>query len=158
VLEVLPGTYALTVEGLENDDYLNGVEFQGKNTSSSLIEFLPDAESLSLKLNISNDGGRVAGVVLDGDRPRAGAAVVLAPVEDSGTQGHSTRFTVTDLQGEFEIRGVAPGRYVAVAFDDPQWERLRDPVFLKSLAAEGTAFTVESGSRQDLRLLRLPKQ
>jgi len=95
---------------------------------------------------------------MDANQPRAGAIVVLAPVEDSGTLEQSARFTVTNLQGEFEIRGVALGQYVTIAFDDSQWERLRDPAFVKSLAADGTAFTVTSGSRHDLRLIRIPKR
>jgi len=157
MLEVLPGTYALTVEGLQHDDYLAEAEFQGKPVSPSLIEFLPDAESLSLKLSIKKDGGSVGGVVMDANPPQAGAIVVLAPAEDSGALGQSMRFTVTNPQGEFEIRGIVPGQYVAVAFDDSQWERLRDPAFVKSLAADGAAFTVTSGNRHNLSLIRIPK-
>ena len=157
MLEVLPGTYALTVEGLQHDDYLAEAEFQGKPVSPSLIEFLPDAESLSLKLSIKKDGGSVGGVVMDANQPQAGAIVVLAPAEDSGALGQSMRFTVTNPQGEFEIRGIVPGQYVAVAFDDSQWERLRDPAFVKSLAADGAAFTVTSGNRHNLSLIRIPK-
>jgi len=157
MLEVLPGTYALTVEGLQHDDYLAEAEFQGIPISPSFIEFLPDAESLSLKLSIKKDGGSVGGVVMDANQPQAGAIVVLAPAEDSGALGQSTRFTVTNPQGEFEIRGVAPGQYIAVTLDDSQWERLRDPAFVKSLAADGAAFTVTSGTRHDVRLIPIFK-
>jgi hypothetical protein len=95
---------------------------------------------------VSDDRGRVA---LD--------ATVIAFADDPGKWGPHSRFIESarpDQQGRFTIRGLPPGRYVAIAVGYLEPGEERDPDVLAAWRHGGTAFTLSEGETHtlDLRL------
>ena len=95
---------------------------------------------------VSDDRG---GVALD--------ATVIAFADDPEKWGPHSRFIEIgrpDQQGRFTIRGLPPGRYLAIAVGYLEPGEERDPDLLESWRQGGTTFTLLEGEthRLDLRL------
>jgi hypothetical protein len=57
----------------------------------------------------------------------------------------------TDAAGHFSLRGLNPGKYTVVAFEDLQ-EDFRQPDFLQSHKFHGDAVQLDEGSRRNVVL------
>src|SRR6202521_2007656 len=122
----------------------------------------------TLDLLVSTKGGTVEGAVVDaavekavdkeGDKvhPVANATVVAVPEEKYRKLPDRFEIESTDQHGRFTIRGIAPGSYTLYAWQDLEDGVYRDPDFLKSQEANGTAVRVEEGSHQQIELKVLP--
>ncbi len=118
----------------------------------------------TLDLLVSTKGGTVEGAVVDaavekavdkeGDKvhPVANATVVAVPEEKYRKLPDRFEIESTDQHGRFTIRGIAPGSYALYAWQDLEDGVYRDPDFLKSQEANGTAVRVEEGSHQQIEL------
>ena len=118
----------------------------------------------TLDLLVSTKGGTVEGAVVDaavekavdkeGDKvhPVANATVVAVPEEKYRKLPDRFEIESTDQHGRFTIRGIAPGSYTLYAWQDLEDGVYRDPDFLKSQEANGTAVRVEEGSHQQIEL------
>ena len=108
---------------------------------------------------VSSKGGTVEGAVVDetdekdvdNDHPVANATVVAVPEEKYRKLPDRFGIGSTDQHGRFTIRGLAPGSYTLYAWQDLEEGVCRDPGFLKSQEANGTALKVEEGSRSEGR-------
>src|ERR1700674_1653277 len=118
----------------------------------------------TLDLLVSTKGATVEGAVVDaavekavdkeGDKvhPVANATVVAVPEEKYRKLPDRFEIESTDNHGRFTIRGIAPGSYTLYAWQDLEDGVYRDPDFLKSQEANGTAVKVEEGSHQQVEL------
>ena len=160
VLEgVLPGAYTIGVDGADNDAYLAAVSLQGEEVSSSTVALTADVESLKLTLRLKQ-GGSIRGVVIDETRTaQANVNVMLVPDIEHRSRLDLLRFAITNNQGEFQIHGIAPGNYRALAVQEIQGEgeAFRDPALLERLSAGGTPVTISSGARLNLGLIQILK-
>jgi hypothetical protein len=158
---VTPGNYIVQVYGGDGQGFfLKSVELGGRNIESGFTASGP----ATLELLVSTKGGTVEGSVVeaavekdvekDGDRvqPVPNATVVIVPEEKF--RKFPDRFGIgsTDQHGRFTIRGVAPGGYTLYAWQDLEEGVYRDPDFLKSQEASGTAVRVQEGSHQQIEL------
>src|SRR5207245_3895364 len=87
---------------------------------------------------------------LNNDHPVANATVVAVPEEKYRKLPDRFGTVSTDQHGRFTIRGLAPGSYTLYAWQDLEDGVYRDPDFLKSQEANGTAVKVED--RKSTRL------
>jgi hypothetical protein len=135
--DVVPGIYQLRPWRIPRDGYVRGARLNGVPTS-------PDAIAVNgpgqLEVEIAFDGGVIAGIVESAEAtPLQGAAVQL------WSASQIRHFAVSDQDGRFEIRGVAPGDLVAIA--------ARSPLELRPERREsGTAVTVGPNGRTTVRL------
>src|ERR1700674_4621394 len=79
-----------------------------------------------------------------GPTPRGG------PCPKKNTE--SFRTESNHQHGRFTIRGIDPGSYTLYVWQDLEDGVYRDPDFLKSQEANGTAVKVEEGSHQQVEL------
>jgi hypothetical protein len=93
---------------------------------------------------------------VDDAHPVANATVVAVPEEKYRKLPDRFRNGTTDQHGRFTIRGLAPGSYTFYAWQDLEDSVWRDPDFLKSQEANGTAVKVEEGSHQKVELKLSP--
>jgi hypothetical protein len=141
--------------GTLNDWQMKRVLREGIDVTDTPLDFATDVDGLEIELTerlttvsggVSDDRG---GVALD--------ATVIVFVDDPGKWGPHSRFIESarlDQQGRFTIRGLPPGRYVAIAVGYLEPGEERDPDLLEAWRQGGTPFTLSEGETHalDLRL------
>jgi hypothetical protein len=89
-----------------------------------------------LDLEISGAGGSIEGSVIDEqDRPIAGAGVALI-LEGVGSPPSRSKFTVTDEEGRFRMRGIAPGDYRVYGSPEPDVLTLQGSLYAPEIEAQ----------------------
>jgi protocatechuate 3,4-dioxygenase beta subunit len=141
--------------GTLSDWQMKRVRREGVDVTDTPLDFATDVDGLEIELTqqlttvsggVSDDRGRVA---LD--------ATVIAFADDPGKWGPHSRFIGSarpDQQGRFTIRGLPPGRYIAIAVGYLEPGEERDPDVLEAWRQGGTPFTLSEGETHalDLRL------
>jgi hypothetical protein len=142
--------------GTLSDWQMKRVLREGVDVTDTPLDFDTDVDGLEIELTqrlttvsggVSDDDG--GGVALD--------ATVIAFADDPGKWGPHSRFIESarpDQQGRFTIRGLPPGRYLAIAVGYLEPGKERDPDLLEAWRRGGTSFTLSEGETYalDLRL------
>jgi len=108
-----------------------------------------------VQIVVTNKVTTLSGRLVDGKgAPIAEATVVVfASDADRWQQGaRAVRATRPDQQGEWRIRSLPPGEYLAVAVDYVEDGRWNDPEYLESLRRNGEKLTLTEGSAQAVAL------
>jgi hypothetical protein len=141
--------------GTMSDWQMKRVRREGVDVTDTPLDFATDVDGLEIELTqrlatvsggVSDDRG---GVALD--------ATVIVFADDPAKWGPHSRFIESarpDQQGRFTIRGLPPGRYVAIAVGYLQPGEERDQDLLEGWRQRGTPFTLSEGETHalDLRL------
>jgi hypothetical protein len=144
--------YDLFVTNLPNDFYLSAVRVNGVDTMALGIDGNAASASHAFEVVLDSRGGRVSGRVLGSDDSLwSRASVALIPDPPVG-RVQSYREAAADENGLFLIRGVAPGKYILVAWlDDPPCDYY-DPEGLARCRAMGTSVAVQEAGEQNVEL------
>jgi hypothetical protein len=139
--------------GTLSDWQMKRVRREGVDVTDTALDFVTDVDGLEIELTqrvttvsggVSDDRG---GVALD--------ATVIAFADDPGKWGPHSRFIESarpDQRGRFTIRGLPPGRYLAIAVGYLEPGEERDPDVLEAWRQGGTPFTLSEGETQALDL------
>ena len=139
--------------GTLSDWQMKRVRREGVDVTDTPLDFATDVDELEIELTqqvtivsggVSDDRG---GVVLD--------ATVIAFADDPGKWGPHSRFVESarpDQQGRFTIRGLPPGKYVAIAVGYLEPGQERDPDVLEGWRQRGTLFMLSEGETHPLDL------
>ncbi|MGB9237520.1 MAG: carboxypeptidase-like regulatory domain-containing protein [Terriglobales bacterium] len=157
---VNPGNYIVQVYGSDpqSNYYLKSVTVGGLDVATGFTASGPTW----LEALVSSKGGIVEGTVVEKEKdvddahPAANATVVAVPEEKYRKIPNRFASGTSDQHGRFSIRGLAPGSYTLYAWLDLEDSVWRDPDFLKSQEANGTAVKVEEGSDQKVELKLSP--
>jgi len=163
---VTSGNYIVQVYGGDGQGFfLKSVKLGGRAIETGFTASGP----ATLDLVVSTKGGTIEGAVLlrekekdadtdrvNNDHPVANATVVAVPEEKYRRLPDRFGIGSTDQHGHFTIRGLAPGSYTLYAWQDLEEGVYRDPDFLKSQEANGTAVKVQEGSHQMIELKLTP--
>jgi len=129
------------------------VRREGIDITDTPLDFSNDIDELEIELTqrvtvvsgaVSNDRN---GVALD--------ATVIVFADDEGKWGPRSRSIESarlDQQGKFTIRGLPPGKYVAIAVGYLEPGEERDPELLQEWRPRGTSFTLLEGETHALDL------
>jgi hypothetical protein len=160
---VNPGNYIVQVYGGNGlGFFVKSVTLGGRDIATGFTASGP----ASLDLVVSIRGVTVEGLVIqkekdvDNDHPAVNAMVVAVPEEKYRKLPDRFATGSSDQHGRFIMRGLAPGSYTLYAWQDLEDGIWRDPDFLKSQEANGTAVEVEEGSDQkvELKLSPVPEE
>jgi hypothetical protein len=134
------------------DFYLAAVRVNGIDVMGAGLDGSSATSDKPFELVLDSRGGRVAGVVTGPDgNAWSGASMALIPDPPQGRL-QAYRETGADEFGRFMFRGVAPGKYIAIAWlDDPPCDYY-DPESLDSCRAAGTVVIVSAASEENLLL------
>ncbi len=134
--------YNLRAVDLPGDAWLKSVSVSGQDTS--LNDVVISAGSSEIEFVIDTNGGHVDGAALTShNEPVRDCLIMLIPDVET-IDPVAIRYTRSDIQGRFTVRGVPPGNYRLLAWEEANPdELLADPVALKSWAAQGDALKVE---------------
>ena len=155
---LIEGEYRISVEQLPQDYYVKSISFGSIDLLKETLKITgPTADELWVTLAL---GTSIAGAVVDeNQKPAANVRMYLVP---QNSPGSLLRSVLTDQDGNFAFRGVAPGTYSAFAVAsffgiEPDEELLRD------YEARGTVIAVSDDPREPhspytVKLLPYPDQ
>lgn len=148
-----PLSYRLRVK-CPAGSYVKSVKLGDAVLSTPLIDIAGAPGAMTITL--ATDGGRVAGVVLDSTGGAVdGASVVLAPDGPLREWADLARTAISDKDGKFELRDIAPGAYALFAWEDAEPGAGLDPEFRRPFLQQATRLDVAAESRQSLHVTAL---
>lgn len=156
IWNVAEGAYRLQVQDLPENFYLKAARLAGHDALGSDLNVSRKQPPGLLDVELSASGGRINGRVLKEEKPFSGARVVLVPEERRQKQEQLYKSTSTDQNGQFLIRGIAPGDYALFAWETIEEGAYEDPDFLRAFKNQGKAIVVEEGSRLSSQLELIP--
>jgi len=147
-LDVLPGAHEIRANVMMGNYYADSILLGSTDITRQKVEFTPASPPVKIILKPT---GTVRGSIEDA----AAGTVVLFPQSFTGT-GYSTQLGV---EKTFDLAGIPPGEYYAVALDRFDVRTMSDALRLRSLVPRATSVRVEQGSTASvqLRVNRLPE-
>jgi Carboxypeptidase regulatory-like domain len=152
-LHGLRGRGFLRAGTLTDDWQLKRVRREGVDVTDTPLDFSSDIDNIEIQL--TNRVTSVSGGVSDDRNAVALDATVIVFVDDDGKWGPHSRFIESarpDQHGQFKIRGLPPGKYVAVAVEYLEPGDERDPDLLADWRRHGTSLTLSEGETRTLDL------
>jgi hypothetical protein len=144
------GNYQLVVGANSEqlrDYYTKSVIFGGRDVTDSGFALNGDAY---LDMVVSAKGATIEGNAVDSKgQPVAYGTVAVVPDVEHRARPDSYQRETTDEHGHFIARGLNPGSYVVLAFEELQ-EDIRQAEFLKTYAGKGEKVELREGTRKSV--------
>jgi protocatechuate 3,4-dioxygenase beta subunit len=151
------GIYQLLVATRSNnlrDYFTKSIILGGRDVADSGFQVLPET---FLDIVVSANGANIAGTVVDANgQPVANATVVEVPSAEHRSRLDLHQRDTTDASGHFSLRGLNPGKYTVLAFEELQQD-VRQPEFLKSYETRGQIVQLDEGTRKSVVLKLIPQ-
>ena len=154
-VDVPAGNYYVQVSARDNNSndewYVRSAVAGGRETNDA--GFAVNGGTVEMEVIASANGGIVEGVVADHKGvPVANAVVVAVPEERMRKREDHFRKTVSDQSGHFSLRGMRPGEYSVLAWENVEGEAYYNPEFLKVYEGQGRTLRVSDGDRKTLQV------
>jgi hypothetical protein len=152
---VAPGLYQVEVSSLEETTsfYVKSVRLGDREITGDVLD-LTEGVSGTLQITLSAETAQVAGVVQDSDNKPVSAATVVA-VPDSRRYSLYRQET-TDQFGAFTVRGLAPGEYKLLAWEDIEAGAYQDPEILKKYEGKAETLSLKPNDRKSVQVRVIP--
>ena len=152
--DVPAGTYIVQIvgdSGAHEGWYVKSIVAGGSDLNDSGLAV--SGGTLSMEVVVNANGGAVAGIVVDrkGD-PFANATVVAVPEARFRSRPDRYRKTVADQNGRFTLRGISPGDYTLLAWENVDGDAYYNPEFLKAYEGQGSTLRISDGDRKTAQL------
>jgi len=148
--DVTGGSYQLLVSAKSNNlrDYITkSVNLDGRDVADSGFIVSPGT---SLDVVISANGATIEGTVVDSKgKPAAHVTVLDVPSAEHRNRPDLYQRDTTDELGHFSLRGLNPGKYTVLAFEDLE-DDVRQPEFLKTYEGRGEHVQLDEGGRTSI--------
>jgi Carboxypeptidase regulatory-like domain len=144
------GHYWLDLSGMPDDAYLMTATASGRDV---LIDGLDLHGDVELDITITSPGSTLDGVVRNEQGTAlSGAVIVLVP--DSPFRAVSSRYrsVVSDVQGNFEVQGIAPGNYHVFAWTNLKGAAYRNAEFLKYFEDRSYSTSIKKNSHVSIQI------
>ena len=152
IKDVPTETYQLVVSAHDDkfrDYYTKSVLLAGREVADSGF---PVGSSTLLDVLISSKGASIDGTVLDADgKPASAASVVTIPSSGKLGRPDTSQIGQTDEAGHFSLRGINPGDFTVLAFDEMQPD-YRSPEFAKKYESKGEKVQLEESQKKTVTL------
>jgi hypothetical protein len=153
--EIGDGTYRAEVQGISKDCYVKDVEYAGSSVINDGFTVARGSDA-ELKITISSKGARLQGSVTDSDGlPAVGVYVALVPNPPLRGLHRLYKQALTDQNGRFDLRGIAPGDYAVFSWDEVEEGAWEDPEFIKPFEDKGEKITVQDSEAKTMSLLSI---
>jgi protocatechuate 3,4-dioxygenase beta subunit len=150
--EVAPDRYRVVATPPEGS-YLKTIRWGGQVVNEGVVE-MPSGGNVLLDLVFAGTKAQIEGEVKGADdQPAPSVPVLLIP---ASRRESDFRLTMSDQNGHFLAKGLAPGAYAALATDASIFS-LPDAAFVKALEKLTTAVTVEENGQATVQLKVVPE-
>jgi 5-hydroxyisourate hydrolase-like protein (transthyretin family) len=156
---VNPGKYRVSfyAGGGADDLYLKSARMGDADVLDTDLDIRPGQGAAQLELVMSSKSARVEGSVSDDQsKPLSGVQVVLVPDSSRRSIIRLFKTAATDQQGRFTLRGIAPGEYKLLVFDDLEFGAQYDPEFLKQHEEKGKSLSLRESSQESVTMKLTP--
>ena len=149
-LEQVPAVpFAINVSGFPDNCYLKSVRYGGREVPDTGVDMSAGGP---LEITLSATAAAVDGVVMDKDnKPVAGAMVALIPKDGSPITGRSA-----DENGILSFKGLKPGEYKLIAWEDVEPGAWMDPDFVKPFESKAKSVKLDAGGHDAVQLKVIP--
>lgn len=135
------------------DYFTKSVMLNGQDVGDSGFEV---NSATDLEVVISAKGATIEGTVVDDKgNPVPSATVVDVPDSDRRLRLDLYEQDTTDERGHFSLRGLNPGSYTVLAFEDLE-DSPQDPEFLTSYGSKGEKIAADEGTAKRIVLKLIP--
>jgi hypothetical protein len=151
--EIPPGIYDLKVEDLPADVYLVSATADGSDMFTGARELRNGP--VQVDIVIAGPGATVEGTVrAPSDAVVPNATVVLVPASPLPAGDSRYRVAVTDVNGHFELRGIAPvGAYRLFAWEgDLNGAAYRNAQFMEQFEGSGLELNIDTAEHQSVEI------
>jgi hypothetical protein len=143
--------YTVAARNLPQDYYLKAVRIANHDVEQNDL-VVPDRRA-TMELVLSPNGGHIEGQVFDERDQLVSGSVVLVPEASRRNFLDLFRKSRVDSKGQFILRGVPPGTYKILAFDDVDLEELISrPEILKLYEDQGQTVIIAEKSNYNVPL------
>ena len=146
IADVTPASYRLEVSP-PMPLYVKSATVGGQDILAAEVSIEGPAQTIQIVLR--DDGGAIQGEVANQEGQPVASAIML--LRGAGRPVIAT----AGPAGHFSVSGLAPGEYLAYAWDDAQAVAYADPDWMRRNAPKGVAVTVEAGQSSQVRLTQL---
>jgi hypothetical protein len=155
--DLAPRRYQFQVTGLPPDAYVASARYGGRNVLNGGL-LVDGSSSGLLDVFLSSPGGTVAGVVQDakGDVV-ADSDVALVQLPARGETVVPAMTTRADQYGRFSLRGVSPGEWTILAWEDVESGAYLNSEFVKGLERRAMKVKVDVGTDTNVNVRVLGK-
>jgi protocatechuate 3,4-dioxygenase beta subunit len=151
--DVSPDRYQVAVVNGPENSYIKSVRHGNQEVPEAQID-LSGGVAGTLQVDLSQAGAQVDGAIRDGeDKPMSGATVVLIP---DSRQHWLYRVTTSDQNGGFSFKGVTPGEYKILAWEDVETGAYQESEFLKQFESQAQAVSLKENDRKSVSLRAIP--
>jgi protocatechuate 3,4-dioxygenase beta subunit len=155
---VQPAVYEVEVSGDAkgmSDCFVESVITGTKDVADSGLRV--SGGTISIDVMVTSGAGLVDGnVTTEKNEPVADAVVVAVPEEKYRKQQSRYAKVSTDQHGHFTMRGLRPGTYTLLAWENLDGDDYFDPDYLKKYEGHESGVRVEKGGHQNASLKVIP--
>ena len=154
VLENAPaGKYRFLLVSIPDGGYLKAVDVAGQPLPGPAIT-LGEGSLSGITIHLASDGATVRGTVRESGKVPRGLVALVPTGADPGYQ--VKRVVSYEADGNFEITGVAPGRYTLFAVPSRDSFELSDPEVRRALQSFGVSAELDAEETTTIELSLIP--
>jgi hypothetical protein len=134
---------------------LKSITLNGEDITDTGYDFKPGNNVTGVVVTLTDRLTDLSGTVHDGkDQPAKDYVLVIFPADEKlwGGQSRYVRTARPNQEGAFSLKGLPPGRYLAVAIDSLENGAQNDPALLGRLRPKAKPFSLAEGQAVSLTL------
>ena len=134
---------------------VKAVLHDGRDIADTLIDMKSGEELSGIQVIVTNKVTTISGQLTDDKGAPITDGTVIVFADDSEKWSEDSRFVRSarpDQQGQYQIKGLPPGEYLAVAMDYVQEGMWNDPEYLDSVRRYAQKFMLTDGALQAVAL------
>jgi hypothetical protein len=144
------------IPAIWQDAYVKSIKIGDRDIFNR--ELVVEGQSLGpIEIVVGVNGTSIEGRALnEKQEPVANAMVVLIPDSAPPIRPDRVRSAATDESGQFQLRGVAPGDYIAYAWEDVDPGAWFSPVFMRLYENAGQKVRIGEAQKQTVEIRAIP--
>jgi hypothetical protein len=152
---VPPGRYRIQTVTLPENAYVADMRIGGKSVYDN--GFIVGGDTDEIQVIVNSSGAQIQGAVLDAmQKPFAFARIALVPTLRRRQNIALFKTAAADADGNYMLRGIAPGEYKLFAWEPTPSNISLSPDFITEHEAQGESITVSDGRNLSVDLKLLP--